>query len=422
MRKTELKDSFSRAFATDAELVEILKEKARDWAGSWIVSSIPGHRFSQRVVSFPFSDRKRVEKALPFEIEDSVPFPLDDVELDHLLLVKAEKGADKKLENTVLALMLPKTVLRQHLDLLASAGVDPQVIVPSYLGLYHIAQMVPVEGIAVLIDGSDLCVKEGKTVTVCRSFSASGRTGGLRHTLKSLGADLSARVEKACLFSENEGLRAELDGLGIVVEEVAPDFHGKKPADAISLGLALSDQTNLRKGDFSYRFADLGIRRRRRTLIVAGAAAVLLAALNLGVRSYLVEASYGKLDREIKEIYRQTVPDAKAVGDPVRQLRTRLEESKKKYGVLGTGTSALDVMKAVTEGVPKEVRASFQDFLLEGGVLKLQGEAASFESVDKMKAELQKAPLFSEVVVQDTRMGVDNKVKFRFEIKLKEEK
>ena len=77
-------------------------------------------------------------------------------------------------------------------------------------------------------------------------------------------------------------------------------------------------------------------------------------------------------------------------------------------------------MKAVTEGVPKEVRVSFQEFLLEDDRLKLQGEADSFESVDKMKAELQKAPPFSEVVVQDTRMGVDNKVKFRFEIKLKQ--
>jgi Tfp pilus assembly protein PilN len=77
-------------------------------------------------------------------------------------------------------------------------------------------------------------------------------------------------------------------------------------------------------------------------------------------------------------------------------------------------------MKAVTEGIPKEVRVSFQEFILEGDRLKLQGEAASFESVDKMKAELQKAEPFAEVQVADTRMGVDNKVKFRFEIKLKQ--
>jgi len=77
-------------------------------------------------------------------------------------------------------------------------------------------------------------------------------------------------------------------------------------------------------------------------------------------------------------------------------------------------------MKAVTEGVPKEVRVSFQEFLLEGDRLKLAGEAASFESVDKIKAELQKAESFTEVAVLDTRMGVDNKVKFRFELKLKQ--
>ena len=147
---------------------------------------------------------------------------------------------------------------------------------------------------------------------------------------------------------------------------------------------------------------------------------MVLVAANIGVKYYLIESSYSKLDREIKEIYHQTVPEAKSVADPVRQLRAKLDESKKKFGALGSGMSALDVMKAVTEGIPKEVRVTFQDFLLEGNLLKLQGEAASFESIDKMKAELQKAGAFNEVQVLDTRMGVDNKVKFRFEIKLKQ--
>ena len=83
MRQADFKDSFTRTFATDAELVDILKEKASEWAGARIVSAIPGRHFSQRIVHFPFVDRKRIEKALPFEIEDSVPFPLDDVEIDH---------------------------------------------------------------------------------------------------------------------------------------------------------------------------------------------------------------------------------------------------------------------------------------------------------------------------------------------------
>ena len=49
-----------------------------------------------------------------------------------------------------------------------------------------------------------------------------------------------------------------------------------------------------------------------------------------------------------------------------------------------------------------------------------QGEVPFFESLDRIKAELQKSPLFAEVAVLDTRMGVDNKVKFRLDIKLKQ--
>jgi general secretion pathway protein L len=419
-RQTEFKDSFSRTFVTDAELVAILKEKAKDWVGARIVSSIPGHFFSQRMVQFPFADRKRVEKALPFEIEDSLPFELDTVVLDHLLLDKAEKAADKKPEASVLGIMLPKTVLRLHLDLLATAGLDPQVIVPSYVGLHAVSQMVPVEGLSVLIDGADLCVKDGKTIKVCRSFSGSKTSGGIMYVLKALETEYGIQIEKVCLLSENEALRAELLELGLIVEQIAPEFNGKKAADPVSLGLALSEEVNLRKGDFAYRLADVGVRKRRRTLIVAGAAAALLIVTNLGVKYYLTQTTYGKLDREIKLIFQQAAPDAKLVGDPVKVLRDKLEESKKKLGVIGTGMSVLDIMKAVTEGIPKEVRVSFQEFLLEGDRLKLQGEASSFESVDKIKAELLKAPAFAEVQVQDTRMGVDNKVKFRFDIKLKQ--
>jgi general secretion pathway protein L len=421
LRQTEFKDTFTRAFTTEAELVDILKEKAADWAGARIVASIPGRHFSQRIVHFPFVDRKRIEKALPFEIEDSLPFPLDDVEIDHFSLDTAEKDGARKKEASVLGILLPKTLLRQHLQLLASAGLDPHVIVPSYIGLYFVSKMVPVEGNAVLIDGSDLCTKSGNTVTACRSFSDTGATAaGITHTLKALEIESGGRVEKAYLLSANDRLSAELAGGGIAVVPVTPEFRGKKADDPVSLGLALSEQINFRRGEFSYRRADAGIRKQRRTLVIAGVVAALLATANIGIKFYLVESSYAKLDRQIKETYRQIFPDAKAVVDPVRQLRTKLDESTKKFGVLGAGTSALDVMKAVTEGIPKEVRVSFQEFNLEGDRLKLQGEAASFESVDKMKAELQKAAPFSDVAVQDTRMGVDNKVKFRFEIKLKQ--
>jgi len=420
LRQTDLKDSYNSTFATDEELIDILKAKAHDWTGARIVSSIPGRYCSQRLVKFPFADRKQVEKALPFEIEDSVPFALDSVVLDHLVMEKADKRNPNGNETTVLGILLPKTILRMHLDFLASAGLDAQVIVPSYVGLFFVANMISTEGTSILVSDHDLCLKEGKTIKACRSFSGSQGTAAIRHTLKALETEHGVLVDKAYLLIESESASAAFAELDIPVEQIVPEFGGKKAANPVSLGIALSEEINFRRGDFAFHLVDEGMRKRRRSLIFAGAAAALFVLANIGVKSYLTQSSYGKLDKEIKELYHQALPDTKLVGDPVDQLKRRIEEAKKKFGVLGSGTSALDVMKAVTDAIPKEVRVSFQEFLLEGDRLKLQGEASSFESVDKVKAELQKTPAFAEVQVLDTRMGVDNKVKFRFDIKLKQ--
>ena len=416
--KSELVDSFVQPFGTDAELAELLRDRAPSWSGAKIVSSIPGGFFSQRVLTLPFADRKRIEKALPFEVEDLVPFGLDDVVLDHLLLAGA--GAKGEAGSPVLCMMLPKAVLSRHLDLLAGAGIDPQVIVPSYAGLSVVAHMMPAEPDTLLVCGRDACLASDGALKALRSFSGNGPTGGLRHVLQAVETDCKLKVEKARLLIDDEASRAVLADAGLAVDQITPEINGRKAQDPVSLGIALLDGVNFRRGEFAYRAADEGTRRSRRVIIAAGAVAAVLLIVNLSVKLTIVRQDYGKLDGEIREIYRQTFPDGRQAADPLRQMRDKLSEAKKRFGALGSGSSALDVMKTVTDGIPKEVRVGFTEFVLEGDRLKLQGEAASFEAVDKIKAELQKSPLFTDVAVQDTRMGVDNKVKFRFEIKLKQ--
>jgi type II secretion system protein L len=417
-RSTELKDSFNRSFNSEAELIAVLKERSRDWAGAKIVVSIPGERFSQRLLHFPFNDRKRLEKALPFELEDSVPYPLDDVVIDHLVVGEIAKDGKAKGETPVLGIMLPKNVLRQQLEVLVAGGLDPQAIVPSFIGLGAVARMVPTAGTVLLIVGNDLCLKNNETVIAFRSFSPASATGGAAHTLKALEIAHGVQVEKVLVLGREHP--AGWADLGIALEQVVPEYNGRKVEEPASLGLALSGEINFRKDEYAYRLANEGTRKRKRTLIIAGALAALLAITNLGVKFTMVQSGYGKLDREIKGIYQQLFPQESMPGDPVRFLRDKLMNARKQFGVLGSGSSALDAMRAVTEGIPKEVRVTFSEFNLEGDRLKLQGDAPSFESVDKIRAELQKVPSFGEVTVLDTRMGVDSKVKFRLDIKIKQ--
>lgn len=412
--KTEQLDSFLRTYDSDADLTAILREKAAGWAGARIVSALPGRFFTQRTLTFPFSDRKRIEKAVPFEMEDIVPFELEDVVIDHLVL---ESGAGKEQGSRVLCMALPKAMLRQHLDLLAGADIEPQAVVPSFSGLAAVAKMLPADGTALLVNGRDACLRINGVVKALRSVGTAP-SGGIQQVLQSLETELKERVERSVLLAADDGMKAFLSGAGMAVDQVVPELGGRKVSDAGSLGAALSADVNFRKGEFAYRIADEGARRRQRTIVIAAAIAAVLLGVNIGVKLSIVRSGYNKLDGEIKEIFHQTFPDARQAGDPVRLMRDKLGEAKRTFGALGTGTSALDVMKAVTDGIPKEIRVSFTDFLLEGDRLRLQGEASSFEAVDKIKAELGRSTLFTEIAVQDTRMGVDNKVKFRFEIKL----
>jgi general secretion pathway protein L len=421
-RKKDLVDSFSQPYASDEELVDILRSRAESWSGATIVSSIPGRFFTQRVVTFPFFDRKRLEKALPFELEDTVPFELDDVIVDHIVLNAGRNGkAEAANEAHVLGIMLPKEVLRKHLDLLASGGIDPKVVVPSYVGLDALSPLISADGCSLLACGSDVCLRKDGAVKALRSLSVSYATAGVRHTVQALEIEQKERVEKACLLSPDPVSAALFAELDIAVEEVVTEFGGKRPADPLSLGLALVEHINFRQHEFAYRREDEGIRRKKRSVLAAAAITAALFIANIGVKYYMIETTYGKLDREIQAIYKQAVPDAKVAADPVRQLRSSLEEARKKYGALAMGTSVLDAMKAITDGVPREIRVSFQEFNMENDRVKLQGDAPSFEAVDKVKAELQKSPLLSDVNVLDTRMGTDNKVKFRLDVKIKQE-
>lgn len=414
--KTDVVESFLRSFGSDDALAAILRELSAGWAGARIISVIPGSRFTQRTIAFPFSDRKRIEKAVPFELEDMMPFDLDDMLLDHLVL---EGGAGKEQGARVLCLALPKVALRQHLDLLASAGIDPQGVVPSFVGLAEVAKLLSADGTTLLLHGPDACLVAGGGVRALRSVR-QGPSGGLLQVLQAMETEQKERVERSLVLGGDEGTLAALADAGVAGERIVPELGGKKVADAGSLGAALSTSVNFRKGEFAFRAADEGMRRRRRPLIIAGSIAAALFCVNVGVKVSIVRSGYNRLDREIREIYRSTFPDARAAGDPVRMMRDKVAEAHRLFGALGTGGSALDVMKTVTDGIPKEIRVNFIEFNLEGDRLRLQGEAPSFEAVDKIKAELAKSPLFAAITVQDTRMGVDNKVKFRFEIKLQQ--
>ena len=88
-----------------------------------IVSGLPGDMSSTRLVRLPFSDAKRIEQTLPFEIEDQVPFSIDEIILTNTVLT-----GSVDVNTDVLVGMAKKNDVSDFLQILKNVGADPRYL------------------------------------------------------------------------------------------------------------------------------------------------------------------------------------------------------------------------------------------------------------------------------------------------------
>ena len=91
-------------------------------AGDLLITSIPGHQVSARIIKLPFADRKKMDKVIPFDIEGYTPFNIEEMVVSYHI-VKVEKGGAQ-----ILALLVKKDVLRDHLETLERAKISPKIV------------------------------------------------------------------------------------------------------------------------------------------------------------------------------------------------------------------------------------------------------------------------------------------------------
>jgi general secretion pathway protein L len=117
--------------AGDAPLVERQGAAARELlAGAGFkfdaaVVAYPGAGVSSVVVTLPFTDPRRIEQTVAFEVEGQIPFDLADVAWDWQPLGTRDGKTD------LLVAVTRKEELAALVAALATAGVDPRAIVPA---------------------------------------------------------------------------------------------------------------------------------------------------------------------------------------------------------------------------------------------------------------------------------------------------
>lgn len=436
-----------------------------------VLSSLPGDLVSWRTFFLPFRDRKRLDQTVPFELENQVPFGLDEVVVDYHVLYRDRSGCN------VLAALVQRKDLEEHLKLLSDAGLDPKIVdlaplatlnVLSLLGpelpetfvyvggtlerlvvaLYRNRQLV---GLRTLMSGMPVDVAEteaaaaGNGHAVAVKSEVAALIAETRWTLLALnGAPLDEGLP--CIVAgEGPHFNQLTQELAVAtdmvvrrleaspVRNVPPTLIDQLPGFACTLGLALREVApndavgvNFRQGEFAYH---RGHDELRRALWRTGALAALVVALamtNTYMQYEQIASRLALVDGQIRNVFSRTLPDVQRITDARAQLQTEVDAAQKRLTILAglapaNGATAIDMMRTIATAIPDSVTLDVDEYIMEPEAVRIKAKTASFEGADTIKQQLINTHYFGDVQVKDVKSMPDGKVDFRLVLTLNKE-
>jgi general secretion pathway protein L len=79
----------------------------------------------------------------------------------------------------------------------------------------------------------------------------------------------------------------------------------------------------------------------------------------------------------------------------------------------------LSILAGLSAAIPDDVSLKLDELSYDSKKLRFEGSVSSFDAVDRIKAALESEPLFTDVQVQNARVGADlNKVTFRLQMEV----
>ena len=140
-----------------------------------IVTAMPGQYISSRILPFNFSDPHKIEAAVFAEIEDAVPFNLDDMIIDHQILGQMSR------KTVALVVMTKKSFLASFLEHLHRINIDPKVVDVDSLAFYNLCPYLEMDPgkcyglVDVGHEKTSVCLVQDGVLRMFRSINLGGR-------------------------------------------------------------------------------------------------------------------------------------------------------------------------------------------------------------------------------------------------------
>jgi hypothetical protein len=402
------------------------------------ISAFPAHLTAKRVLELPFRDRRRLDQAVPFALEEHLPFSVDDAVVAYCAV---GRESDKTI---VVAAMARKDDLRRHLELLAQAGLDPKTVTLGSLALSpllsHLRNGGPHPHLVLDIGDSRtslLLLDEKGTPRALRTFAAPYEIGSggpqlgpgapilsaIRQTLLARPADAEhADVIVTGSLAASAEIRKELASslslavYGVDEIELNPVFDGltlQSMGHAACVSMLLSELPsapapllNFRQGEFAFHGLTFDLAPLKTSARLA-AAVLFVALLHLSIQ---LSTGWHQLTELQHQINQAAAP---AFGPVVpanvkAALIERMADMTKRMRLIGGGLSGgppLDVLLALSRALPEGLSLNLDELSIDDGGLKLAGKTDSFGAVDSLKKALAQSHSFDGIEVTDAKGG-----------------
>jgi general secretion pathway protein L len=362
-----------------------------------VVTAVRGDRLSVRRLDFPFSERRRLAQAVPFEVEDALPFDMEDILLDWSLVHGERNRAE------VVAAVAQRSEVSELIAALHEAGCDPRTVEAEGLVLANLSAAFELPENALLVDlghtKTTLCGLSEGTAIAARSFRAAGaalteaiaqdRGLGLEDAerekcetgvfdpilgrtlpqaaavLDQIAAELvrfasalesvvpggisqvtifggTAQMERIDeLLAERTGF--EVQRLGLPSTDAGAGLVAGGPpvlfAPAIALALRGTSRRktdlNFRQDEFAQRFDFGRYRRDFGTTGVLAAVVLGLALLSFGTSALVESRSTGDVEARVRAIYEDVFPGQPLPSNPTAALREAVRSARDRAEFLG---------------------------------------------------------------------------------------
>lgn len=437
----------------DDNLSHALEQLTRmmDLTGALCITAFPADRISYRNLQVPFKQAKKIRQMLPFELEPTIPYAVEDVIIDFQTIRN-----DPVSESTDLVVAaINSEQLGEFLGILSKFDLEPEVVtISGYSTALCLANLAEIPEQALFVDIDDrkttvIAVNAGK-ISLVRPLPAGALADDngelvchqIRQTLLAYQdvENDEFQPEKIYLTGSANGFVARI-GQVLSIPTQRADIVSQSPVKLSTetvltwkpermdhaLALALMDVSgikgmNFRKGPFAVSKRWLEHKNRIiQTGILASVVLIMLLA-NVLFNYFSTGKRVESIEEQIAGIFTSAFPEVTRIVDPLQQMQQKIDEAKKTSLSAGTDRNQIpmiDVLNEISRRIPKSVDVIVSRMVIGDENVLITGNTGAFNFVDEIKGALENSKLFESVTIVSTnKEQKGNRIRFRLKVKM----